>query len=144
MIFILQAQWNETVTQALSKAAFDCIRSQSAIACETIKVPGALELPLVAQWIAESKKTSVMGIVACGCIIKGDTLHFDLVATESARGLCEVSLKYSIPITHAILAVYRKEDALERSRPHQNKGEEAALSLLQMIQTRQQLQGGLN
>ena len=144
MIFILQSQWNESITQALATKAFDTIRKHSTIACDILKVPGALELPLAAQWLAEKNQASVSGLVACGCVIKGETFHFEIVANESARGLAEVSLKYSVPIANAILAVFENKEAIERSSANHNKGEEAALSLLKMIEIRRQIKGEKN
>ena len=144
MIFILQSQWNESITQALATKALDTIRSHSSTPCEIIKVPGALELPLVAQWLAEKNNSSISGFVACGCVIKGETFHFEIVANESARGLTEVSLKYSVPIANAILAVFENKEAIERSSTNHNKGEEAALSLLKMIEIRRRIKGEKN
>lgn len=95
-------------------------------------VPGSLEIPLVAKKLA--KKNIYGAIITFGAIVKGDTYHFEQIANECARGCMDVSLQYEIPIIFEVLAVYDIKDALERAtRKRENKGVEAALTALEMI-----------
>jgi 6,7-dimethyl-8-ribityllumazine synthase len=95
-------------------------------------VPGALELPLAARYVAESGR--VAGIVALGVVLRGETLHFDLVARESTAGLLRVSLDFGIPIGMGLLACDTVEDAWNRAGLKAgNKGQDAALAALEMV-----------
>lgn len=97
----------------------------------TLEVPGSWEIPLLAKKIAETKKYA--GIIAFGVIIKGETYHFEILATESARALMDISLKFNTPLTFEILATYNLEQAKKRTLGKYNKGIEAAQSLLETI-----------
>ena len=100
---------------------------------KVVEVPGALEMPLAAQFIAQKKQTDV--IITLGAVIKGDTAHFDYVCQESYRGLMDVSLKYSLPVIFGVLTVFTLEQALERVTANGlNKGKEFAESALKMVQ----------
>jgi 6,7-dimethyl-8-ribityllumazine synthase len=97
------------------------------------RVPGALEIPLIVQQLAKTKQYDA--IITFGAIVKGDTYHFEQIADECARGCMDVSWKYEIPVIFEVLAVYDLKDALERAtRSVENKGVEAALSALSMIE----------
>lgn len=99
----------------------------------TVRVPGSLEIPLAALFLAKKKKFDA--IIAFGAIHKGETYHFQQVADECIRGCMEVSLKYEIPVIYEVLAVYDIKDARERAtRKKENRGVEAALSGLAMIE----------
>lgn len=135
MIYIVKAEWNASVTDLLSQAAADYLESQKR-EFKLIKVPGALEIPLAFLWAYQEKPEDFEGGIACGCVIEGDTYHFEVVANESARGLQEVSLQIARPLTNAILTVYTTEQALERTQASANKGREAAESLVQMLKLR--------
>src|SRR3989344_1123631 len=96
---------------------------------DIFKVPGSLEIPLVAQKIA--KKGIYDAIITFGAILKGRTYHFEQIADECVRGCMQVSLKYEIPVIYEVLAVYKLKDAMERAtRKKENKGVEAALTAL--------------
>jgi 6,7-dimethyl-8-ribityllumazine synthase len=95
-------------------------------------VPGAWELPLVAARLAAAGRHAA--IIALGCVIRGDTRHYEHVADGCAQGLLRVSLDFRIPVLNGVLAVERVEDAEARAGgSHGNKGEEAALSALEMV-----------
>lgn len=99
---------------------------------DIFKVPGSLEIPLVAKKLA--KKGIYSAIIAFGAIVKGDTYHFEQISNECARGCMEVSWQYEIPVIFEVLAVYDLKDALKRAtRKKENKGVEAALTALEMI-----------
>lgn len=101
-------------------------------------VPGSWEVPLAAQAVAKSKKFDA--IVTFGVIIKGETLHFELIANEVSRALMQLSLDYSIPIALEILAVYSLEQAEARAGDNtNNKGIEGALAVLKSLQVLQKI-----
>ncbi|MDO8482097.1 MAG: 6,7-dimethyl-8-ribityllumazine synthase [bacterium] len=97
-----------------------------------VRVPGSLEIPLVALLLAEKKKLDA--IIVFGAIHKGKTYHFQQIADECIRGCMKVSLEHQIPVIYEVLAVYDIKDARERAtRKKENRGTEAALSALAMI-----------
>jgi len=98
-----------------------------------VRVPGALEIPLIVQQLG--KTTHYDAIITFGAIVKGKTYHFEQIADECIRGCMDVSWMYEVPVIFEVLAVYDLKDALERAtRAVENKGVEAALSALSMIE----------
>lgn len=99
---------------------------------DIIRVPGSLEIPLVAKKLAQKAKYDAL--IAFGAIHKGKTYHFELIAKECARGCMDVSLQYEIPIIFEVLAVYNIQDAIDRSKKGKfNRGRSAALTAVKMI-----------
>ena len=97
-----------------------------------IDVPGALEIPLACQLLAQTEKYAA--IVALGAVIRGETAHFDHVCQQSARGIMDVSLKYNLPIGNGIITVEDEAQALARSSDnHKNKGYEAAIAAVELL-----------
>ena len=97
-----------------------------------IDVPGALEIPLACQLLAQTEKYAA--IVALGAVIRGETAHFDHVCQQSARGIMDVSLKYNLPIGNGIITVENEAQALARSSGnHKNKGYEAAIAAVELL-----------
>lgn len=136
MVLICQSKWNDKITGRLAKAAIEACQAKG-LETKFIQVPGALEIPLAIKWMwakAQREQTAFYGAVACGCVVKGDTHHFEMVASDSSRMLSELALELRIPIGHAILAVYDYKDALTRSQDSENKGEEAASAVIEMIE----------
>ncbi len=128
-IAIVQARFNEGVTNALAQA---CRAELAALGVQTknidhIMVPGALEVPLALQTLAE--KNSYDALIALGCIIRGETYHFELVANESGAGVTRVSLDYQLPIANAILTVENMDQAVARQS---DKGRDAARVAVEM------------
>ncbi|OGD83336.1 6,7-dimethyl-8-ribityllumazine synthase [Candidatus Curtissbacteria bacterium RBG_13_40_7] len=135
-IAIIRSEFNSSITENLEKYCLNTLleyglsRKQIAL----YKVPGSLEIPVVAQTIAQKKKADV--IVALGAVIKGDTYHFEIVANECARGCMDVSLKYNIPIIFEVIPAYNMLQARERAGNNDhNKGREAALAALKILKT---------
>ena len=130
---ILASRWNPRVVDALvvgSRAAF-AANGVAEDAVDLVRVPGAWELPQAAAKIATTKK--YVGIVALGCVVRGDTRHYEHVADECARGLMRVALDSGVPVANGVLAVELHEDALARAGgSHGNKGEEAARVVIEM------------
>ncbi len=98
---------------------------------EVVKVPGGFEIPLACQRLAMTRKYK--GIIAIGCVIRGDTDHYVYIANEATRGVMETMLKYNIPIANAILTVNNLEQAQIRSKGESNKGIEAAKALIESL-----------
>ena len=133
-IAIISSSFREEVVAHLEKNCIATLQKKGIPKShiDIFRVPGSLEIPLVAQKIA--KKGTYDAIITFGAIVKGTTYHFEQIANECARGCMEVSLAYEIPVIFEVLAVYNLQDALERAtRKEENKGVEAALTALEMI-----------
>ena len=130
----LQLLFQDSTVHLLS-GALDVLKRQGEVNEDNItvvRVPGAIEIPLTVKKLAQSKKFDA--IVALGCVIRGATYHFEIVANESAKGLTQVMLENNIPVAFGILAVQRAGSKAG------NKGAEAALSALEMINVLKQIQ----
>ena len=126
-IGIVQARFNEDITNALAQA---CIAELEALGVQDIDhvfVPGALEVPLALQAMAE--RAEYDALIALGCIIRGETYHFELVANESGAGVTRVGLDYHLPIANAVLTVENMEEAIARQH---EKGRDAARVAVEM------------
>ena len=128
-IGIVQARFNESITNALAAA---CRAELIALGVQEkhidhVLVPGALEVPVALQALAERGKYDAL--VALGCIIRGETYHFELVANESAAGVTRVALGYQLPIANAILTTENMAQAVARQV---EKGRDAALVAIEM------------
>ena len=134
-IAIVVSRFNSFINDRLVEGTLDTLKRQGQIADENItivKVPGAVELPLAAKRLAKSKQFD--GIVALGCVIRGGTAHFEYVSGECAKGLAQVALDAEIPVAFGVLTTENIEQAIERAGTKAgNKGVEAALSTLEMI-----------
>ena len=129
VIGIVQSRFNEAITDALARS---CTDELAALGVEArnithLKVPGALEVPVALQALAEQDKFDAL--IALGCIIRGETYHFELVANESGAGVTRVSLDYQVPIANAILTTEDLPQALARQ---QDKGRDAARVAVEM------------
>ncbi len=128
-IGIVQARFNETITDALAQA---CRAELAALGVsddhiEHVRVPGALEVPVALQAMAE--KGGFDALIALGCVIRGETYHFELVANESAAGVSRVALDYQLPVANAILTTENIEQAVARQT---DKGRDAARVAVEM------------
>ena len=134
-VLLVCSPYYKDITQNLIKGAIKVLRSNS-VEYKIINVPGALEIaPSIKIYSEKSSKDILFdGFVALGCIIRGETYHFEIVSNESARALSDLSITYSLPIGNGILTVENKEQAIERSDPLRlNKGAGAALACLSLI-----------
>ena len=133
-IGIVVARFNRLVSDKLLEGAVDCLRRHG---CEeenidTLWVPGSFEIPLAAQKMAQTKRHD--GIICLGTLIRGETAHFDYIASQVAAGISQVALENSIPVTFGVLTADTLEHALDRAGGKVgNKGEEAALAALEMV-----------
>ncbi len=130
-IGIVQARFNETITCALLKACTDELQSMGVHADDIvhITVPGALEVPLALQALAQQEDPPFQALVALGCIIRGETYHFELVANESGSGVTRVGLDFHVPIANAILTTENEAQAIARQF---DKGRDAARVAVEM------------
>jgi len=137
---IIASRWNPRITDALVSGARLSLSANGVAddAVDVVRVPGAWEIPLAASRIAAGKRHHA--IIALGCVIRGDTRHYEHVADRCAEGLMRVALDFGIPVLNGVLAVERIEDAEVRAGgSHGNKGEECALAAVEMAQLLEQL-----
>ena len=131
---IVVAEWNEEITHALLQGAIETLTKEGAKESNiTVKtVPGSYELSLGAQWMAQNPKFDA--VICIGCIIQGETRHFDFIAHAVTMGITEVSLKYNKPVIFGVLTPDTKEQALDRAGgKYGNKGDEAAITAIKML-----------
>jgi len=126
-IGIVQARFNEDITNALAQACQTELQALGVKNIDHVFVPGALEVPLALQAMAE--RAEYDALIALGCIIRGETYHFELVANESGAGVTRVGLDYHLPIANAILTVENMEQAVARQH---EKGRDAARVAVEM------------
>lgn len=139
---IVAARFNSEIVNNLLKGTLDTLTKQGVDDnnIETVFVPGAFELPLVAKQLAETNKFSA--IITLGCVIRGDTPHFDFVAGECARGVMNVNLDANIPVVFGVLTTDTPEQARLRSQINgENKGIDCALCALEMCNVARSIQG---
>jgi 6,7-dimethyl-8-ribityllumazine synthase len=130
---IIASRWNPRITDALVAGARKTFVDNGVgdDALDVIRVPGAWEIPVVAARIAAASRHSA--IIALGCVVRGDTRHYEHVADRCADGLMRVSLDYGVPVANGVLAVDDPADAEHRAGgSHGNKGEECALVAIEM------------
>jgi 6,7-dimethyl-8-ribityllumazine synthase len=132
-IGIVVSEWNEGITEALLDGALELLLATGVKPknITTIRVPGTFELPLGAQWLAKDVKLDA--IIALGCVIQGETRHFDFICDAAAHGIMQVGLDFDLPVAFGVLTTNTMEQAQERSGgKHGNKGTEAAETVLRM------------
>lgn len=132
---IVYTSWNADVVQDLLNETKKELLKQGVDAKNIAikEVPGAFELPLATQFLAEEKEISA--VISLGAIIRGDTPHFDFISSACIEGLLNVALKTSVPVICGVLTTNTVEQALERSEPSKmNKGKEFALSAMSMVE----------
>ncbi|MCB0494803.1 MAG: 6,7-dimethyl-8-ribityllumazine synthase [Cyclobacteriaceae bacterium] len=131
---IVVSEWNDEVTGALLEGAIETLKEQGAQK-KNIKVhyvPGSFELPLGAQFLAQNKKFDA--VICLGCVIQGETRHFDFICDAVAQGICNVGLKYNKPVVFGVLTTDNLQQALDRAGgKHGNKGEAAAITAVKML-----------
>jgi 6,7-dimethyl-8-ribityllumazine synthase len=131
---IIVSEWNEEVTEALFSGAYQTLLQHGAKKKNIIRknVPGSFELSLAAQWLA--KEESIDAVICLGCVIQGETKHFDFICDAVAHGITNVSLKYNKPVIFGVLTPNTQQQALDRAGgKHGNKGDEAAITAIKML-----------
>ncbi len=133
-VALVASQFNGEVVERLVDGAVAALAARGVRDANValIRVPGAWELPLAARAVAEAEGADA--IVALGCVIRGETSHYDVIVNESARGLAEVALQYGLPVSNGVLACDDAGQALARAGGASgNKGDEAAQAALDML-----------
>jgi 6,7-dimethyl-8-ribityllumazine synthase len=143
-ILIVEARYYDDLADALLTGAMNVLNEAQADV-ERISVPGSLEIPAaiaIAVDAAQRKRRPYDGVVALGCVIRGDTIHFEIVSNESARGLMALSIARALPIGNGIITVNTEAQAFERARmEEQDKGGAAARAALALVRLKRQLAG---
>ena len=132
---IVVAEWNEEITEALYLGAREALLKLGVKKKNIIRknVPGSFELPLGAQWMSDQKE--IAAVIALGCVIQGDTPHFDYICHAVANGIMNVNLTSNKPVAFGVLTTLNKKQALERAGGKLgNKGEEAAVTVVKMLE----------
>jgi 6,7-dimethyl-8-ribityllumazine synthase len=135
-IAMVVSQFNENVTHGLRKGALEYLGEQGFKVAEDhiFSAPGAFEIPLMAKKLAHTGAFD--GIVCLGCVIKGDTAHFEFISLGATMGLMQATLETGVPITFGILTTYTDEQAILRSRDDaHNKGREAAAACVESLRS---------
>ena len=130
---VITSRYNNSITEKLERAALDALKSAGANEkqLDVLSVPGAFELPLAAKKLAESGK--VNAIIAIGCVLRGETSHYDYICSEVARGIQLAQMDTGVPVIFCVLTCDTMEQAIERSGPDDgNKGREAGFGALEM------------
>lgn len=131
---LVVAEWNEEITEALAMGATQALISHGVASSSIIRVnvPGSFELPLGAMRMAS--RSDVDAVICLGCVIQGETPHFDYICQAVANGIMRVNLDAGKPVAFGVLTTLNKKQALERAGgKFGNKGEEAALTVMEML-----------
>lgn len=131
---LVVSEWNEEITEALFDAAYQTLLDHGARRENILRknVPGSFELSLGAQWLARSEE--IDAVICLGCVIQGETRHFEFICQSVAQGIKDVSLKYNKPVIFGVLTTDNRQQALDRAGgKHGNKGDEAAATAIKML-----------
>lgn len=131
---IVVSEWNEEVTEALYNGAYETLLAHGAKKENIVRktVPGSFELSLGGQWMAQQE--DIDAVICIGCVVQGETKHFDFICDAVAQGITNVSLKYNKPVIFGVLTPNTQKQALDRAGgKHGNKGDEAAITAIKML-----------
>jgi 6,7-dimethyl-8-ribityllumazine synthase len=131
---IVVSEWNDQVTESLFTGAVETLLKHGVKKDNIFRknVPGSFELTLGAQWLAEIKE--IDAVICLGCVIQGETRHFDFICDAVAHGITHVGLKFNKPVIFGVLTPNTLQQALDRSGgKHGNKGDEAAITAIKML-----------
>jgi 6,7-dimethyl-8-ribityllumazine synthase len=138
-IAVVVSRFNEDISKRLLRGALSALEEHGVQDPDVLWVPGALELPVTVLALAE--KGNHDAIVCLGCVIRGETHHFEIVANQAAAGIMQVQLDTGVPVAFGVLTTEDKEQALARSGPKNNKGAEAAEVAIEMANLMREVQG---
>ena len=144
-ICILQSKWYPELVQSMSEACQQLLGQAGYTDIHTHTLPGSLEIPLAARdLLAQDVEQQIDAIICFGVIIKGDTLHFEMISKESMRGLGSVMHDFRRPVVVEILPVFTMQQAVERASDDEfNKGIEAAAAAIEMVAWRRSIGASL-
>ena len=134
---IVVAEWNDQVTEALYSGAYQTLLGAGVDRdrIERMNVPGTFELSLGGQWVAE--RADIDAVICLGCVIQGETRHFDFICDAVANGITNLNLKFNKPVIFGVLTTDNMKQALDRAGgKHGNKGDEAAATAIKMLQVK--------
>jgi 6,7-dimethyl-8-ribityllumazine synthase len=135
-VVLVKTEWNSAIVDELEKGCREMLEVYKVKKIITVTIPGAFEIPFAIKnyWEKSSKKKKPDAFVALGCVIRGDTPHFDYVCRAVTDGVVQLNLLLPVPVIFGVLTVDNEEQAKERiGGKHGHKGEEAALTALKMI-----------
>jgi 6,7-dimethyl-8-ribityllumazine synthase len=138
-IAVVVSRFNDEISKRLLRGALAALEEHGVQDPDVLWVPGALELPVTVLALAE--KGNHDAIVCLGCVIRGETYHFEIVAAQAAAGIMQVQLDTGVPVAFGVLTTEDKEQALARSGPKNNKGAEAAEVAIEMANLMREVQG---
>jgi 6,7-dimethyl-8-ribityllumazine synthase len=139
-IAVVVAEWNDEITDALYQGAHESLLAHGFKKTNIIRrlVPGSFELTLGSLWMAERK--DIDAVICLGCVIQGDTPHFDYICQAVSYGITEVGIRTGKPVVFGVLTTLDKKQALERAGgKYGNKGEEAAITAMRMLALKEDL-----
>lgn len=136
---VVVSRYNEDVSKRLLRGALAALAEHGVSEPDVFWVPGALELPVTALALAE--KGGHDAIICLGCVIRGETYHFEVVADQASAGLMQVQLDTGVPVTFGVLTTEDRDQAQARSGLKNNKGAEAALAAIEMANLLREIQG---
>jgi 6,7-dimethyl-8-ribityllumazine synthase len=143
-LLIVEARFYDDIADALLQGA-SAVLGKAGVAFERVTVPGSLEVPAaiaIAVEAAERQRKPYDGVVALGCVIRGDTIHFEIVSMESARALMDLAVARGLPLGNGIITVDNESQAWARARPEEgDKGGDAARAALAMIRLKRRVNG---
>lgn len=131
---VVVSEWNEEVTESLYSGVYSTLLEHGAEKGNIIRksVPGTFELSLGAQWMAQHE--DIDAVICLGCVVQGETRHFDFICEAVAQGITNVSLKYNKPVIFGVLTPNTQKQALDRAGgKYGNKGDEAAITAIKML-----------
>ena len=132
-VIIVKTEWNNHIVDKLEEGAIDVFNQQK-IAYKTLIVPGAVEIPFAVKMYDKSKQQNADAYITLGCVIKGDTPHFDYVCKSVTDGVLSLNMLLNVPTIFGVLTVNDEQQALDRTGGKEgNKGEEAAITAIKMI-----------
>jgi 6,7-dimethyl-8-ribityllumazine synthase len=139
-ILIVEARFYDDIANALLQGATRALE-QAGVAYDRVTVPGSLEIPAaIAIAVDAARRRPYDGVVALGCVIRGDTIHFEIVSHQSARGLMDLAITHKLPIGNGILTVDTEAQAWSRARPEEaDKGGDAARAALAMVRLKRRI-----
>jgi 6,7-dimethyl-8-ribityllumazine synthase len=135
-VVLVKTEWNASIVDELETGCITKLKEFAVDKIKTIVVPGAVEIPFAIQhyWENTAKKKRPDAFVALGCVVRGDTPHFDYVCRSVTDGVLQLNLNLPVPVIFGVLTVDNEKQAHERiGGAHGHKGEEAALTALKMI-----------
>ncbi|PWT77008.1 MAG: 6,7-dimethyl-8-ribityllumazine synthase [Bacteroidetes bacterium] len=135
-VVIVRTEWNAAIVDELENGCRKVLAENGISNIRVVSVPGAFEIPFAIKsyWDEHEKKERPQAFIALGCVLRGDTPHFEYICQAVTDGILQVNLSLSVPTIFGVLTVNTQEQALERiGGAHGHKGEEAAITALKMI-----------